>query len=90
MIPENRVRKALLNVEKRQVLSDIDQLNAAILHLLTGGKRNYDAAKDCHDRHQDYGDTSDKILNDLRIRRQTLEERLDFLVAELLILEGPD
>jgi hypothetical protein len=87
MIPEQRVRLALLRVELRQCLEDISQINAAILHLLTGGKENYDSAKKAGDRQEDYKSTSDEILSDLRARRQEKEDRLNFLLNELSMLE---
>lgn len=85
MIPEGRVRRALLNVEKRGVMEDITQIEAAILHLLTDGKSNYDAAKQSNDR-QDYGDTSDQILADLQARLEERKARLDLLIDELALL----
>jgi hypothetical protein len=90
MIPEERVRRALLNVEKKQVIEDLNQLNAAIMHLLSGGKHNYDAARSSTDRQEDYNDTSAEILVELRTRRQNLENRLNFLLEELVLLEGQE
>lgn len=86
MIPESRVRCALLNVEKREVQLDIIQLEAAILHLFTEGKNNYDAAKQSNDRQEDYSDTSEKILNDLETRLKDRKARLRALNAELALL----
>jgi len=88
MIPEQRIRLALLRVESRQCLEDISQINAAILHLLTGGKENYDSAKKAGNRHEDYSDTSEQILADLRTRRQEREDRLNILLDEIASLEG--
>jgi hypothetical protein len=87
MIPEERVRLALLRVEKKQIVDDLAQINAAILHLLTGGKQNYDAARNSGDREEDYTNTSDQILSELRARRQQQEDRLNFLLDELSLLE---
>lgn len=85
MIPEDRVRRALLNVEKREVTSDIDQIEAAILHLQAEGKGNYDAAKKSNDRQEDYNDTSDEIFVQLQNRLQERKSRLAFLESELLL-----
>jgi hypothetical protein len=87
MIPDKRIRKALLSVEKRQVLSDLTQLNAAILHLLAGGKSNYDGAKNSNNREEDYNNTSDTILLDLKARRQEREDRLNLISDELALLD---
>jgi len=87
MIPEERVRLALLRTEKKQVLEDLSQLNATILHLLSGGKHNYDSARTAGDRQEDYNMTSEEILLDLRTRRQEREDRLNFLLGELSMLE---
>lgn len=86
MIPEERVRRALLNIEKREVVDDITQIEAAILHLLTDGKNNYDAAKESNDRKEDYGETSEKILAALRARLQQRKDRLTSLIHELALL----
>jgi hypothetical protein len=86
MIPEERVRRALLNVERREVVSDITQIEAAILHLEAEGKNNYDAAKNASDRQEDYCDTSDKILKDLQDRLDERNSRLDFLESQLALL----
>jgi hypothetical protein len=86
MIPPERVNRALLNIEKREVLDDITQLKAAILHLLTEGKKNYDAAKNSNDRQEDYGETSDQIMEDLEARLEERNERLDSLNSELASL----
>ena len=87
MIPEQRIRLALLRVESRQCLEDISQINAAILHLLTGGKENYDSAKKAGNRQEDYSNTSEQILANLRARRQEREDQLDFLLSEIALLE---
>jgi hypothetical protein len=90
MIPENRVKRALLNVEKKQVLIDITQLRAAILHLNAGGKNNYDAAKEANDRQEDYSETSDEILKDLQSRLEERNDRLDVIIDELALFEEDD
>jgi hypothetical protein len=87
MIPEERVRLALLRVEKKQILDDLAQINAAILHLLNGGKQSYDNAKNSKNREEDYSNTSEAILLDLKIRRQEKEDRLNLLSDELASLE---
>ena len=87
MIPEQRVALALLRVESRQCIEDIAALNAAILHLLTGGKENYDSAKKAGDRQEDYSETSEQILANLRTRRREREDRLDFLLSKITLLE---
>lgn len=86
MIPEERVRRALLNIEIRQVVEDIIQLEAAILHLQTEGKENYDAAKKSNDRQEDYDDTSEEIFLRLHDRLQERKFHLAFLENELAIL----
>jgi len=86
MIPEDRVKRALLNVEKREVLGDIAQLEAAILHLQAEGKSNYDAAKKSNDRQKDYDDTSDDILLELQYRLKERNSQLTFLESELALL----
>jgi hypothetical protein len=86
MIPEGRVRRALLNVERRQVEDDIVQVKAAILHLQADGKDNYDAARKSKDRCEDYDDTSEQILKGLEERLKELKSRLFFLESELALL----
>lgn len=80
MIPEKRVKKALLNVEIRQTVQDLTQINAAIVHLLSGGKYNYDVAKS--DKEQ-YKDSSEEILLNLENQRHDKEFRLRILSEEL-------
>jgi hypothetical protein len=89
-IPEERVRLALLRVEHSQLVRELAHTNAAILHLLSGGKNSYDAARREGHRQQDYSLTSDQILKDLRAQRRRLEERLSFLLSELALLEKQD
>jgi hypothetical protein len=86
MLPDKRVKQALLNVEKRQLVDDLSQINAAILHLLSGGKDNYDTAKKLN-RKEEYSNTSDQILSDLERRRQEKESRLRTLSDELALLD---
>jgi len=86
MIPEERVRRALLKIEKREVEGDITQIEAAILHLQAEGKINYDAAKRSNDRHEDYDETSDEILADLQNRLKERKSQLDFLENQLALL----
>lgn len=87
MIPPERVSRALLNVERRDVIDDITQIEAAILHLLTGGKDNYDAAKESNDRQEDYSATSEKILKDLEKRLEERKKRVKSLDAQLALLD---
>jgi t-SNARE complex subunit (syntaxin) len=86
-IPEERVKRALLNVERREVIKDLAQINAAILHLLSGGKSNYDVAKNLSDKETDYSKTSDEILSALESRRQERENRLKLLSDDLALLD---
>lgn len=88
MIPEKRVRRALINTEQKQVIDDLNQINAAILHLLSGGKINYNAAKNSNDRKEDYNNTSDQILSELQARRRECEDRLNTLSDELASLDN--
>ncbi len=90
MIPENRVKRALLNVEKQDLLAEITQLKAAILHLKAEGKNNYDTAKRVNDRPEDYAETSDEILEDLQSRLDDKEDRLNSLIVELASLFDQD
>jgi len=85
-IPEERVKRALINVERREVIEDLAQINAAILHLLSGGKSNYDVAKNLSDKETDYSKTSDEILSTLESRRQERENRLKLLSDDLALL----
>ena len=86
-IPEERVKRALLNVERREVIEDLAQINAAILHLLSGGKSNYDVAKNLsNDKETGYSKTSDEILSALESRRQERENRLKLLSDDLALL----
>jgi hypothetical protein len=86
MIPEKRVRQALLNVEKRQIIEDLAQINASILHFLSGGKQNYNAAKS--NNPEQYKNTSDEILLSLERRRQEQENRLGIVSDELASLDN--
>ena len=91
MIPENRIKRALLNVEKREVISDIAQIQSAILHLESGGINNYDAARESScSRKEDYKETSDEILEGLESRLEERTSRLDSLEKELASLMDED
>ena len=88
MIPENRIKRALLNVEKQEVVFAIRQIEAAILHLKSGGINNYDAARESSSsRTEDYNETSDEILKDLQSRFEERKSRLGSIEEELALLD---